>query len=345
MVTDNYWRQLSDTKKLLKDRVTQDVQDALSARPPGPRDEAGDNGVFKSLTQATASAFEQNDLLFAIDLFDKCFALVCQYEQRNNCEVHKGAMTFNVALAYLQVNDFAAAMHYFELAQRETRTTRGEEAWEIYDFGLFQHNFWKTLDLYEQESPLLYHNDFWGIPFSAAEARQVWNSLSEHSRLLYIMVNAERISYRRLMPQPNVPRSESFSLSHWNLIADLSRLIETELGNRGMAASGLRASVLTKVNGPLAGFKHEVTALNTKLLVHNSSDYNTHFPAYRIAIADAGRARESRIAAAALFAGVTRNQVQHQVDASMVIFTDRAAATFTADVLLSLCRIDRWAHP
>ena len=345
MSTEGYWRQLYGTRRVLEGVVIQDIGDRLSARSPGPRNEADDNAIFGSLTLATVRAIYQKDYLFAIDLFDLCFALVRQYEQQTNCEVHKGAMTFNVAVAYLRANDFSAAMHFFELAQQETRLTRGDDDWGIYETELFQQNFWNTLDVYEQEFPLRLYPDFWGTPFSATEARQDWSHLSEHSKLLYIMINAERISYCRLMPQPSWPRSESFSLSHWNLIADLSRLIETELGVRGMAARGLCSSVLSKVNNsPVAQFKNEVTALHAKLPVHNTNDYNAYFPRYYTAITDANRTRESRIAAAALLAGVTRNQVQHQVDTGMVIFTDRAAAIFTVDVLLSLCCLDRWAR-
>jgi len=246
---------LFGVRKVLEGIVVQDIGDRLSARPPGPRDEGGDNAIFGSLADATVRAVSQGEFQLAIDLFDECFALVCQYEQQANCEVHKGAMTFNVAVAYLRANDFAAAMHYFELTQREARLTRGDGEWEIYSFDLFQRNFWDSLDWYERKAPLRLYADFWGDSFSAAKAQVDWAGLSEHSKLLYIMVNAERISYHRLTSQPNWPRSESFSLSHWNLIADLSRLIETELGNRGVAAVGLRAKVLQIGNhSPVAGF-------------------------------------------------------------------------------------------
>jgi hypothetical protein len=73
-------------------------------------------------------AISQKNYQFAIDLFHECFALVRGYEQQANSEIHKGAMTFNVAVAYLRANDFSAAMHYFELAQRETRATTGGES-------------------------------------------------------------------------------------------------------------------------------------------------------------------------------------------------------------------------
>ena len=344
MYTQGYWRQLDGIRRVLEGLVVQDVGERLSSRPPGPRDEGADNAIFELLTQATVAANKQGDFLFSINLFNECFGLALEYERQAGCEIHKGAMTFNVAMAYLRANDFSAAMHYLELAQQETRLTRGDDGWGIYEFGLFQHNFWRTLDLYEQKSPLTFYSDWWGTAFGSSAAQQDWASLSRHSRLLYIIVNAERISYSRLAPQSNWPISESFSLSYWNLIADLSRLLETELRERNMAEHGLRGGVLYDINSsPLSGFKAEVKALHDAEPVNNTTDYNQRFPAYRNAITDPARSRENRIAAAALFAGVTRNQVQHQVDKGMVIFTDRGAAIFTADVLLSMCCIDRWA--
>ena len=345
MFAQGYWRQLFGVRRVLEGLVIQDIGERLSVRPPGPRDEASDNTIFGSLTDATVKAISQKDFPFAINLFEECFALARQYEQQARCEIHKGAMTFNVAVAYLRANDFAAAMHYLELAQQETRLTRGDDGWGIYSFELFQRNFWDILDSYEQESPLKLYADFWGTPFGAANAQVDWHRLSEHSKLLYIVVNAERISYQRLTPQPQWPISESFSLSYWNLIAALSRLIETELGKRGFNTAGLRGKVLQiGKHSPVAGFGSEVAALHAALRVEDVTDYNTHFPQYRTAIIDVSQTREKRIAAAALFAGVTRNQVQHQVDTGMIIFTDREAATFTADVLLSLCCLDGWVQ-
>ena len=304
MFTQGYWRQLFGVRRVLEGGVVQDIGDRLSARAPGPRDEAGDNAIFGSLTEATVRAVSQKDYQFAIDLFDECFALVRQYERQANCEIHKGAMTFNVAVTYLRANDFAAAMHYFELAQQETRLTRGDDRWGIYSFDLFQRNFWDIFDWYEQESPLKLYADFWGEPFGAAKAQVDWAGLSEHSKLLYIVVNAERISYRRLTPHPHCPRSESFSLSHWNLIADLSRIIETELGKRGMAAVGLRGKVLQIGNhSPVAGFGAEVDALHNTLRVDNVMDYNGHFPQYRTAITDASRARGKKNSCCGLIRG------------------------------------------
>jgi hypothetical protein len=345
--TGGYWRQLDGTLRVLGGLVLQEVGDLLSSRPPGPRDEAKDNEIFLSLTQQTVEAIKRGQFQFAISLFHECFGLARQYESEKSTEVHKGAMTFNVALAYLHANDFPAAMYYLQLAQVETRKTRGDSGWGIFDSDLFRRNFWEALDRFEKESPLSLYDELWHTPFGSAAALNDWKGLSDNSRLLYIVVNAERISYSRLRPQPDVPVSESFSLAYWNLIADLSRVLETEFRQRNLISGneGLLAGVLQKVNGPISNFGRLADSHHTGHCVDSPTDFNAHFSYYQQAVRDVGGARESRIAAAAVLAGVTRNQVQHQVDRGMVTFANRKAAQFTVDVLLSLCRLDQWVQP
>jgi hypothetical protein len=338
------WTQLYGAQNHIHAMVVQDVTANLVARAPGPRALVPDDAVFAPLATASAIAIARQDYQFAIRLFHETFPLAVAYEQAHNCEIHKGAMTFNVALAYLRANDFPAAMHYFELAQRETQLTTNNPGWGIYQMGLFQQNYWAIIDLYHQQQPLAFYQDFWATPFNAAAAQSDWAALLDDTKLLYIVLNAERISYRRLTAQPGWPISQSFGLSNWNLIADLSRLLETELSNKGMNQQGLRAKVLHGVNhSPVADFHAEVTALHAAHSVNTTADFIHHFPAYWARITNVALTREQRIAAAAVFAGVIRNQVQHSVDTSLPLFNDRAASTFTSDVLLTLCRHNAWA--
>lgn len=346
MFSRGYWRQLDGTLRAIGDLVIQEVGGLLRARPPTPRDEAKDNAIFKSLTQQTVEAIRRGQLQFAITLFEECFELARQYESERSTEVHKGAITFNVALAYLHANDLPAAMYYLQLAQVETRKTRGDNGWGIFESDLFRRNFWEGLDRFEKESPLRLYDELWLTPFGSSAALNDWKALSDNSKLLYIVVNAERISYWRLQPQPDLPVSESFSLACWNLIADLSRVIETEFRQRNLipGTEGLLAGVLQKVTGPITNFRRLADAHHTGHRVASPADFNSHFSYYQQAIRDVGEARESRIAAAAVLAGVTRNQVQHQVDRAMITFADRKAAEFTVEVLLSLCRLDQWVQ-
>lgn len=346
MFTTGYWRQLAGTLRVLGGLVIQEVGDLLSARPPRERDEEKDNAIFRALTAATVEAIRSGQFQFAITLFRQCLDLVRRYEKATSTEVHKGAMAFNVALAYLHANDFPAAMHHLQFAQIETRKTRGDSGWEIFGSDLFRVNFWEGLDRYEEKFQLALYGDFWLTAFGSASATRDWKNLSENSKLLYIVVNAERISYSRLNPEPDMPVSEGFSLAYWNLIADLSRILETEFRHRKLISGkeSLLTGVLQKVNGPIAQFGKLANSHFSGHTVGSPADFNTHFSYYHQCVQDQGATRDSRIAAAAVLAGVTRNQVQHQVDRAMVTFTTRRAAVFTADVLLCLCNLDSWAQ-
>lgn len=340
------WQVMYGTQNIINGRVVQDVTDRLEARGTGPRHQVNDNNIFVPLREATSIAFGRQDYAFAIRLFHECFELVREFEANNHCEVHKGAPTFNVGVAYLRANDFAAAMHYLQFAENETQQTTGDHGWGVYDSGLFVDNYWNLLDLYEVEEPIPLYNTFWGTTFGTAAARHDWAALSEHSKLLYIVLNAERISYRRLGPQPHMPISDSFSLSFWNLIADLVRLIETELTERHIVGNGLASQITGGINhSPIPDFKAAINVISTANVVKNTAQFNARFPFLRTIIVDPAEPIARRIAAAAQLAGVVRNQVQHHVDTGMIIFTDRAAAVFTAEVLLCLCRVDAWAAP
>lgn len=277
-----YWQAMYGSRNIIRGRVVQDVTERLEDRGNGARNQAADNAVFEPLANATVVAIAQGDYGFAITMFRECNALARQFENNNACEIHKGAMTFNVAVAFLRANDFAAAMHYFELAQAETQETTADLGWGIYDSGLFQQNYWDVLNLYEQEQPLPLYTTFWGTAFGAVAARQDWGNLSDHSKLLYVVLNAERISYRRLSAEPHLAVSDSFGLAYWNLIADLVRLLETELTEDGIIGNGLWSKIVGGVNhSPIAGFKPAITAISGAHVVKNTPDFNHHFPLLR----------------------------------------------------------------
>jgi hypothetical protein len=72
-------------------------------------------------------------------------------------ETNGTSLAFDVARAYLLASDFFAAMHYFELAQHETRETTRDKNFSIYDFDLFEKNFWDTVHSgRHEEAPDLY---------------------------------------------------------------------------------------------------------------------------------------------------------------------------------------------
>jgi hypothetical protein len=177
------------------------------------------------------------------------------------------------------------------------------------------------------------------------EAIKDFKQLTVNSKLNYIMVNAERMGFHhpRLKELPNWKGAESVGLSYWNLIADLCRLLETELTERGIIGEGLNSKVLSGLSrSPLSGFGTHVNHLGRTHRINDWATFNTHFPLLKSLISGPGQPPEHRIMTAAYLAGVTRNQVQHGVDKRMLIFKDRGDAAFTADVFLALCRWDGW---
>lgn len=108
----------------------------------GPRDEASDNANFVELANQTVFAVSQSAYDFAIRVFDPCDLAALEYRDREGREIHKGALCFNVGVAYLRSYGFDAARHYFELAQSE-----GNAGWDIYRSELFERSFWDTIDV------------------------------------------------------------------------------------------------------------------------------------------------------------------------------------------------------
>jgi hypothetical protein len=329
-------------RKAIAARVLKHVEQNLARTSAGPPDRYKDSQVLAPVISAISRLRDLQDFQLAVELFHASWALIRDYETVNRCGLHKADAVFEVSLAYLQAKDFASAFHYLELLDVEHRRTTGQPAWRQSSYSLIHAIIWNELDLSETR-PLSIYQDFWGVPFRRTEAAKDWQKLSDQSRLLYMITNAERLGYQELSPHPQLPISESFGLAYWNLIADLSRLLETELKHRKIQGKGLCSMVLDGINNsPLLGFKAETTQLKNQPTVRNPAGFNAQFPLLKNIIEDSKRPLVVRIATAAYLAGIARNQVQHQVDKRMVIFTDSGAAIFTADVLLSLCRLDDW---
>jgi hypothetical protein len=97
------------------------------------------------------------------------------------------------------------------------------------------------------------------------------------------------------------------------------------------------------MDSPIAGFRgivQRVGSLQVFYPVNSPEAFGAHFPATRSIVAGPAETREGRIAAAAHLAGATRDQLRHQIDSTMALSTDRAAARCTAEVLLCLRRVD-----
>ncbi len=337
-----YWEMLIGSRNNISGRVIVNIKERLMNRLPVGRDHAADDRLFAPLATETTVAIAKEEYQLAISMFYECYDLVRSYEGHHGVEVHKGAMTFNVAIAFLRSHDFSAAMHYFELSKYETEKSYGHANWDVFTSYLFDRNYWSLIDLYEKDKPLEIYYELWGANYGMATAKTDWNALSDNSKLLYLMLGAERIRYSRLKSQPNWNGADSVGLSYWNMASDLVRLLETEVKALGITGSGLNDMVLNRINSPVPNFRTNVTAFRIAHPIHSPTDFNTHFPALRSVIEDHNEKTERRIACSAYLVGSARNQVQHQVDTGMILFSDRSSAVFMVNTFFALCRLRDW---
>ncbi len=338
------WHELIAARDAILGRTVQIVRDAIGRRPPGPRHEGNDNAIFGELTNNTVIAIGESEYRVAISMFHPCYEAALDYEAREGCQIHKGAPCFNVGVAYLRAYNFAAAMHYFELAQRESREASGDPGWDVYQNDLFERNFWNTIDASAEQYPLAIYEELWRTPFNKAAAMADWDGLTGHSKILYIMANARRVRYRQLAERSRWDGSDSLALVYWTLAADLARLLETELKRRTGDNRTLFPVLADNFHRtPLGDLSTDFVNLHDAYGVSDPASYNAAFPPIRTAIQDASRPRRERVSNSIYLHYATRNQVAHQVDIGMELFTAPASTRFTSDVLLSLCRLRDWA--
>ncbi|AMV34671.1 hypothetical protein VN12_21275 [Pirellula sp. SH-Sr6A] len=321
----------------------------IDARAVGPRNLNDDDKMFGPANNGIILAISHRDPAIAGLIFIEVYEHALAYQEKNNCQIHKGSITFNIGIARIRSADFTSAIHFFELAQEETRLTTGKKTWNIFlNQELFDTNFWDTLDLAEEKYPLTLHNDLWGVPYSKDAGKKSWRKLSGPSKLLYIVSAARRIHLRHLVDSSHWQESNSIRIEYWNLIADLARLLETEVYRKADIATpkpwqlksllkqGFAATQRGDISTLIDGY---MNARN----VHNTATFNMYYPAIKADIENAGLTKIERIAHAAHLLYVTRNQVQHHVDRRLILYKNIEEAKFTSDVLLSLCRLSAWA--
>lgn len=343
------WQVYFDRRRTIIGRVCNQVEENLRRRGKGPR-VPEDDDRFGPLTEAMVIAIGKQDYRLAIDLFNEVFALVGRYEDPPDYELHKGAPTFNVGVAYLRNYDFRAAMHYFQVAEDETNRTRPGHNHDIYQDHLFEKNFWATVDA--AAAPAQYPNrhyaELWGKPLNAAVGKADWARLTHNSKLPYIITTAERIRYRQLSElAPRQENTESLKLAYWNLAADVARLVETEVRDRStsrdantllaMLSKGFKAVRL----GDLS--KYVQNLHDNVFKVKDGTAYNAHFKTIMGILHAPVRPELERIGHAVYLVGVTRNQVAHSVDKTLILYQDITAAQDVTDLLFAMANLDGWA--
>lgn len=340
-------------RNALAEEIIETTKTRIDARVPGLRT-LDDDQMLSPANDGIILGISHRDYAMARHIFSECYAHALQYEADKHgahpdCQIHKGSMLFNVGIAYLRSYDFTGAMHYFELAEEETRLTSGHKNWNIFlNEDLFDPNFWNTLDAAEEKYPLTVHQELWGKPYSKDAAKKAWRKLSGYSKLLYIISAARRVHLRQLEAGSGWDKSHSFRVGYWNLIADLSRLLETEVYRRADIAPPKPWQLRTLLRqGFTATQRGDISTLVDGYMnarpVHTSAQFNTHYPDIKKDILDDAKPKLERIAHAVHLLYVTRNQVQHHIDRRLILYKSIDDAKFTSDVLLALCRLSSWA--
>jgi hypothetical protein len=358
--------QIFRPRKNVADTVLQQtlqvVADSLGKRGQAKRSQARDNEIFGPVTAAMIETFNAGEVHLAIKLADGCHRLAKQHEAVTGSEIHKGAITFDLGLMYLAIDDYTAAARYFEIAEHETRATEkaehpdnAESSFTLFRSRVFELNVWDRIADLAAQYPLAGYKELWGTNYDKAAARADWEKLSDNSKLLYVITALRRMRYRELSDSTTWTGASSLHLAHWNLSADLSRVVETELKRRKQCPPPKSSATkpISTLGQLLDQCFHHTTkpanlsqlqiALHAKHKVTDSATFDSAFPAIRKEIEQA-TAWEDRVANAVYVLRAARNQVAHSVDDSMLLFKDPSAATFVVDVLLSLCRVGDWTN-
>ena len=97
-------------------QTLQAVADSLGNRGQAKRSQARDNEIFGPVTAAMVETFNAGEVHLAIKLADGCYKLAKQHEAATGSEIHKGAITFDLGLMYLAIDDFRRAVDFLTKA-------------------------------------------------------------------------------------------------------------------------------------------------------------------------------------------------------------------------------------
>lgn len=350
------WRMLETSRHAIQVVTEEATADALTSRPVRGRDQGADNLMLAPLSDAINRAINLGDYRLAATMFREGYGQVLAHETPGH-EVHKGALAFDVARAYLQSWDFFAAMHYFELAQHETRLTTVDPAFSIYGFALFERNFWDAVDVNAAAHPIGIYQEFWGVPYNKASALDDYSQLGDDSKLAYIVASALRVRLQHIEDHSGWGGSDALRLGYWSLAADLARLLEVESKRRFKTPTGALPPD-TLVPCLEGGFHHtSLGDISRELAIPilaafprkdptGAKDaktlYEDHFDPLLAVIRDGTRNPFDRICHALYLLGFTRNQVAHRLDKTSKLFGQLADARFLVDLFLTLCRTNEW---
>lgn len=360
MVAQTPWQMMGQGRMAIRLMTEEAMNDALANRPRNGRNQAADNYLVAPLSTAINFAIAQGDFRLAAEVFRENYQNILAYEQEDPpCEMHKGALTFDVARAYLRGWDFFAAMHYFELADRETQLTDHNPAFSIYDFKLFEANFWDAIEHSTAKYPIAIYQEFWGVPYNKQAALDDYADIHPEAKLAYIIATAERVRLQHIADHSGWDGSNALRLGYWSLASDIARFLEIEAKRGFKTASGAapQDTLLACLEQgyhrtPIGDISREVAVEIPKPTNFPRKDpagvktpsqmYETIFDPIMAYLRDPAKHRVAKINLALYLLGFTRNQVAHKIDSTSKLFKQLNDAKFLVDLFLALCRTREW---
>lgn len=358
MVALTPWQMMGQGRIGIRLITEEAMKDALKNRPRTGRNQGDDNERFAPLSTAINFAIAQGDYRLAAEVFRENYKKILRYERKKpRTESHKGALTFDMARAYLRGWDFFAAMHYFELAERETQLTDHNPAFSIYDFNLFEMNFWDSIEENTAKYPIAIYQEFWGVPYNKQSSLDDYADIHSEAKLAYIIATAQRVRLQHIAYHSRWDGSNAVRLGYWSLASDIARFLEIEAKRGFRTASGATPpdTLLACLEQgyhttPIGDISREVAIHIPRTYPRKdpasvrspSQLYEANFDPIMAYLRDPSKPRLDKIYLALYLLGFTRNQVAHKIDSQSKLFKQLDDAKFLVDLFLALCRTREW---
>jgi len=317
----------------------------LAARGAGGRDQAGDNDVLVPANFEMTLGLTFGYFTHVLDVFESAWTTVMAFQAAHNCELHKGSIAFNAAVAHLRRNDFSAALHLLELAEHEDQETQQNPAARIWNHALLDEHFWDLVAASWTTWPLTAYASLWQRQCTIADLKATFTFLSSPRHLHFLVVIAQRTHYRRLASTADWPDSISLALNTNGLIVDLCVLLEDQLKARLNPPTGLLKYLLkdTLHQTNFGDVSTRVATLLGTYPISNVATFNQHYPALRLVVDNANQSEFERLCHALVILYGARNQVAHTLDPTLVTTSSQSEAWWAVDLLLALVEFVRRA--
>lgn len=303
--------------------VTKKIEQNLCER--GTQNRSGeDDKIFWPFNNYIGIILMQRHQSFWIQLFREIENMVNEFEIKNNTEVHKGSIYFNVGLLYLHSGDFDNTLYYWVKAEDEDRKTHGQVIYSIFTSDLFRENLGKEIKQFiERELPIenALYRSLTGANFEYEVFENHLNAIDNYLPIFLTNIY-KRIRYNELEP------NEATSTLYYHLVSDCCAMFEALLKKHLRNKSWLSQDVLGRIirndlyRATIGDISNIITSdVGIQFPCDSVSEYNTVLPSLLTQL-DA-ESNSLRIAGLLLhLITITRNQVLHDFDITNVIYGD-----------------------